>query len=135
MLLNSHGVEYLLIGGYAVGYYGYPRATADMDVWIAVAPDNAPRVYKALKAFGMDVPELTPDLFLQENKVIRMGIPPLRIEIITTVSGVSFAECYARREVAQIEDVSVNLINRQDLKRNKKASGRHKDLDDLEHLA
>ena len=94
-LLNAHHVEYLLIGGYAVGYHGYPRATADLDVWIAAHPANADKVVAALKEFGFDVPELSADLFLKQWQIIRLGVPPARIELTTTVSGVDFAECYA----------------------------------------
>ena len=134
-LLNSKHAEYLLIGGYAVGYYGYPRATADMDIWIAVQPDNAEKVAEAIREFGFAVDGLSPDLFLQENKVIRMGVPPFRIEVVTTISGVSFHECYAERTVDVLDDVEVNLISLKHLKANKKAAGRLKDLTDLEHLA
>ncbi|NIP26785.1 MAG: hypothetical protein GWO38_23920 [Phycisphaerae bacterium] len=133
-LLNSHQVEYLVIGGYAVGYYGYPRATADMDVWIAIHAQNAERLVAALKEFGFDVPELSTNLFLQENQVIRMGVPPVRIEILTTISGVTFETCYAERTVDIIEGVEINFISLPDLKINKKASGRYKDLSDLENL-
>lgn len=133
-LFNAYQVEYLLIGGYAVGYYGYPRATADMDIWIAMHPSNAEKLVAVLKAFGFDVPELSVDLFLKENQIIRMGMPPVRIEIVTTISGVRFAECYADRVVDVLDGVEVNLINLKHLRVNKKASGRHKDLDDLENL-
>ena len=80
-LLKEHQIEYLLIGGYAVGYYGYPRATADMDIWIAMNPQNAGRITAALKEFGFDVPELSQELFLQEDQIIRMGLPPVRLVI------------------------------------------------------
>jgi len=133
-LLNVHKVEYLLIGGYAVHYHGYPRATADMDVWIAVHPDNAGRVVAALKEFGFDLPDLSPDLFLKPWQIIRLGVPPVRIEIATTISGVDFTECYARRVQDTLDAVPANLIGLEDLKRNKKASGRYQDLADLEHL-
>jgi hypothetical protein len=133
-LLNSHQVEYLLIGGYAVGYHGYPRATADMDIWIAIRPENAEKVVKVLREFGFGVEGLTPDLFLKEEQIIRMGVPPVRIEILTTISGVSFEECYTERKVDTLDGVEVNLISLAHLKENKKASGRHKDLDDLENL-
>lgn len=133
-LLNAHQVEYLLIGGYAVGYHGYPRATADMDIWIAIQPSNAARVVAALKEFGFDVPELRPELFLQKDQIVRMGVPPVRIEIATTISGVEFEECYQERIIDELDDVQVNLISLKHLKNNKKASGRHRDLDDLEHL-
>ena len=133
-LLNAHQVEYLLIGGYAVAYHGYPRATADMDIWIAVHPRNAEKVVTALKEFGFDLHGLSADLFLKEGQIIRMGVPPVRIEIVTGISGVGFGECYAARVVDVLDEVEVNLISLVHLKANKKAAGRHRDLDDLEHL-
>lgn len=133
-LLNSHGVEYLLVGGYAVGVHGYPRATGDMDIWIAVNASNAKKAATVLREFGMLEDLITNDLFLEKDKVIRIGVPPVRIEVITGASGVKFSECYSRREVIEIEGVPVNFICLEDLKVNKKASGRHKDLEDLEHL-
>lgn len=133
-LLNAHKVAYLLIGGYAVGYHGYPRATQDLDVWIAIRPDNAARMVTALKEFGFDTPDLSAELFLQEKKIVRMGLPPMRIEVLTGISGARFDECYARRVTTTLDGVEVSLISLEDLKINKKASGRHKDLDDLDHL-
>lgn len=133
-LLNEKEVDYLLIGGYAVGYYGYPRATNDIDIWIATTPDNARKVVKVLKEFGFEYPELNEDLFLQENKIVRMGNPPMRIEILTSISGVKFKECHQKRVIDTLAGVSVSLISLEDLKMNKKASGRYRDLDDLENL-
>jgi hypothetical protein len=134
-LLRAHGVEYLLIGGWAVGYHGYPRATDDLDVWIAIAPANAARVVDVLKEFGFDVPELSADLFLQEDRIVRMGVEPVRIEISTTISGVSFHECYRERLETTLDGEPVSLINLSDLKINKSASGRAKDLADLDNLS
>ena len=133
-LLNVHQVEYLLIGGYAVAYHGYPRATADMDIWVAIHPQNAEKVVAALKEFGFDLPGLSPALFLKEGQIIRMGVPPVRIEIATTISGVDFAECYAARVVDLLDEVEVNVISLAHLKTNKRAAGRYKDLNDLENL-
>jgi predicted nucleotidyltransferase len=133
-LLNSKRVEYLLIGGYAVGYYGYPRATADMDIWVAVSPKNAAKLVAVLRDFGFDVPELKPELFLREDQIVRLGEPPLRIEILTSISGVKFSQCYSRRTQARLDGLRVNLIGLEHLKKNKAASGRSKDLDDLERL-
>ncbi len=133
-LLNEKGVRYLLIGGYAVAYHGYPRATNDMDVWVTVHPDNAQKIVDVLREFGFDHPELTPDLFLQENKIIRMGHPPMRLEISTGISGVEFEESYASRIMDTLDGVQVNIIDLSHLKANKKASGRLKDLADLENL-
>ena len=133
-LLNEHEVRYLLIGGYAVSYHGYIRATGDMDIWIAIHPNNAQKVVEVLKAFGFDHPDLNADLFLHENKIIRMGVPPVRLEITTSISGVEFEECYPARIVDVLDGVEVNLIDLENLKRNKKASGRLKDLADLNKL-
>lgn len=133
-LLNNAEVEYLLIGGYAVGYHGYPRTTADMDIWVAVSARNASKLVDVFHRFGMENAKLKPDLFLQPGKIIRMGVPPMRIEVLTEIDGVSFAECYASREVVALDGQKVNLISLRHLRANKRASGRHKDLDDLEHL-
>lgn len=133
-LLNSNHVEYLLIGGYAVGFHGYPRATADMDVWIAINPENIGHTISALHQFGMNDPSLNPDVFKQENFVLRMGVPPIRIELLTGIDGVGFADCYQRRLLAVIDGMELPLISKADLIKNKEASGRHKDIDDLEHL-
>ncbi len=133
-LLNDHHVEYLLVGGYAVAYHGYPRATADIDVWVATHPDNARKIVAALRAFGFDLPELTPTLFESPGQIIRLGRPPVRIEIATSISGVEFAECYKARVVDNLDGVHVNVLALRDLKLNKKAAGRHKDLEDLENL-
>ena len=133
-MLNSHQVEYLLIGGYAVSYHGHPRTTADIDIWVAIQKENAEKLVAVLREFGFDAPQLTPDLFLRQNQIIRMGNPPMRIELLTTISGVHFEECYSERIIDVIDDVEVLVINLEHLKRNKQASGRQKDLDDLAHL-
>ena len=133
-LLREHEVEYLLVGGYAVGYYGYVRATADIDVWVRRDQENAERLVAALHAFGFDVPELNTAIFLDEKRIVRMGMPPLRIEIMMSASGVTFEACYAERETVEWDDVIVSLISLEHLKQNKKASGRLKDLTDLDYL-
>ncbi|MCI0485941.1 MAG: hypothetical protein L0229_04995 [Blastocatellia bacterium] len=133
-MLNANRVEYLLIGGYAVGYHGYPRATVDMDVWVSIHPDNAEKVVRVLTEFGFHSPELTDSLFLEADRIVRMGLPPLRIEVTTTISGVDFEECFANRIIDNIDGVMVNLISLEHLKINKKATGRAKDINDLEHL-
>ena len=133
-LLRAHGVEYLLIGGYAVSYHGYARATQDLDVWIAISPANAERMVAALREFGFGVSDLSPDLFLRERSVVRMGVPPMRVEVVTTISGVRFEQCYPERVTDILDGVEVTLIGLHHLKANKRASGRHRDLDDLEHL-
>ncbi len=133
-LLNSKNIEYLVVGGYAVALYGYPRATGDMDIWIAISKDTAQKTVEALKEFGFDIPGLKEELFLKKEKNIRMGNPPLRIEFLTSIDGVEFAECYKNKKSVKIDGIKVNFISLKDLKKNKKASGRHQDLADLEHL-
>ena len=133
-LLNENKAEYLLIGGYAVGYYGYPRPTGDMDIWIKISEENAVKVLKSLEQFGFTSPELTKELFLQDKRIVRMGVPPFRLEVSTYIDGVEFDECFAEKEIVKFDEVSVNLISLKQLKINKKASGRYKDLNDLENL-
>jgi hypothetical protein len=133
-LLNSARVEYLLIGGYAVAYYGYPRATADLDIWVNVSDTNARKLVGMLRKFGFDVPDLREELFLKSGRIMRFGEAPLRIEILTTISGVSFDNCFRRRARARFDGLQINLISLPDLKKNKAASGWPKDLDDLQAL-
>jgi hypothetical protein len=132
-LLSDHNVEYLLIGGYAVGFYGYARATNDLDIWVSADQENVARLIEALRAFGMESSELQTDVF-SESEILRLGAPPLRIEIMSEISGVKFEACYNARETDQLDGVPVSLIDLESLKENKRASGRYKDLDDLEHL-
>jgi hypothetical protein len=133
-LLNSREIEYLVIGGYAVGYHGYPRATGDMDIWIAMTEKNASEMVHALKEFGFDLPELKKELFLKKNKVIRMGIPPMRLEVLTSIDGVQFEDCFKNRLIADFGTFKVNFISKDDLLANKRASGRPKDLADVDNL-
>lgn len=118
-----------------MGYHGYPRATVDLDIWVAISPDNAHRLLVTLEQFGFGRDVGTSiELLTQPGNVIRMGLSPLRIEIQTIISGVSFTECYARRVVADLDGTPVSIISVDDLKINKRAAGRLKDLNDLENL-
>ena len=134
-MLGHHGVRYLLIGGYAVNYHGYPRATGDIHIWIALDVENATRLVDVLREFGFDTPDLSTALFLQEGRMVRMGNTPLRIGVLTAISGVTFDACYPHRVEATIDGVEVTVIAIGDLKENKRASGRHKDLADLKKLS
>jgi hypothetical protein len=134
-LFHSEQIRYLIVGGFAVGHYGYPRATGDLDVWVAVDAENAARLSSALRAFGFEAGSVTPAMFLESDQVIRMGVPPLRIEILTGITGVDFDACYDRRAQVVIDEVPVNLISFDDLKTNKRAAGRPRDIDDLQHLS
>ncbi|MBN1663690.1 MAG: hypothetical protein JW943_08820 [Deltaproteobacteria bacterium] len=133
-LLNSYNVKYLVVGGYAVGYHGYPRATGDMDIWIEVSELNSKKIALTFRDFGIPNEAISESFFLEANKIIRVGVPPVRLEVITGASGVTFNECYANREVVEIDGIPINLISLGDLKKNKSAAGRHKDMEDMEHL-
>lgn len=133
-LLGSKKIEYLVVGGYAVALYGYPRATGDMDIWIAISKDNAHKIVEALREFGFNAPRLKEELFLEKENNIKMGNPPLCIEILTSIDGVEFTECYGNKKTVTIDDIGIDFISLEDLKKNKKASGRYQDLADLENL-
>lgn len=132
--LSEHHVEYLLVGGYAVVYHGYRRATGDMDIWMARNKANAENIVAALVAFGFADTAVTPELFVEPDSITRMGNEPLRTAIMTTVSGLDFTDAYAHRVVEVIDGVPVSVISAEHLKINKRASGRLKDLADLESL-
>ena len=132
-LLNAHRVEYLLIGGYAVGFHGYPRATGDMDIWIPRTPDTAAKMVEVFADFGM-TSGVSQDLFLKERGIVRMGLPPLRLEVTTYIDGVEFQDCLRRKAEVVIEGMPVSIIGLSDLRVYKAASGRMKDLADLENL-
>ena len=132
--LNDNQVRYLVVGGYAVALHGNPRYTKDMDVWIDMSPENAVNVVKALKQFGFGSLGLKKADFLMPDQIIQLGYPPNRIDIHTTLTGVDFSPCYASRVQVEIEGVNINFIDLENLKKNKRASGRHQDLADLENL-
>jgi hypothetical protein len=133
-LLNSEKIEYMLVGGYAVSYHGYPRPTGDLDVWVAVNAENAKRLLTALNTFGFGGAGATEELFLTPGRVVRMGVPPVRIEVLSSISGVEFGVCYARRVQTLLDGIPASIIGRDDLIANKRAAGRDKDLNDLSHL-
>jgi hypothetical protein len=124
----------LVIGGYAVALHGHPRYTKDLDVWVELSSANAAKIVQALDRFGFSGLGLREQDFLESNQVVQLGHPPNRIDILTSLSGVSFYDCFERRVETEVEGVTVNLIALEDLKRNKQASGRLQDLADVESL-
>lgn len=134
-LLNSHHVDYLLIGGYAVSFYGYVRPTSDLDIWIDSDKENIRRTVLALEKFGFPLDELSKDIFADPDRIVRMGMAPIRIEIMSRISGVDFRDCYKNRKEVEIDGTPITLLSLDDLRVNKKASGRLKDLADLEQLS
>lgn len=133
-LLNVNDVRYMIVGGYAVAYHGYPRYTKDIDVWIWVKPENAEKVVKTLSDFGFESLELEASDFLETETIIQLGYAPNRIDLIMGVSGVDFEECYAKRVMEEIDGISLPFIDLESLKKSKQASGRLQDLADIENL-
>ena len=131
--LDAHKARFLLIGGYVVNAFGYVRNTVDLDVWIASDEENQRRVLQAIREFGF--PLASSDLLHEPDAMLRMGVPPLRIEILKKISGVEFEDCWLRRVAIADDDLLIPAISLEDLKRNKLASGRKKDLLDVEELS
>ncbi|MGZ9235657.1 MAG: hypothetical protein ACXW4E_09040 [Anaerolineales bacterium] len=132
--LNDNGVKYLVVGGYAVAFHGHPRYTKDLDIWIQVSPENASRLMKAIRQFGFESLGLRAEDFLVTDQVIQLGYPPNRIDVISSVDGIIFEECYPLRVQTNIGDTQVDFIDLENLKKNKKSAGRLQDLADLENL-
>jgi len=133
-LLNKNEVKYLITGGYAVSLYGHPRNTGDIDFWVEPTDTNAKNLVQVFNEFGLSSFEVSEKDFLKKDSVIQIGYPPYRIDIITGIDGVSFDEAYPNKKVVNLDGVDLIFIGIKELKRNKKATGRHKDLDDLENL-
>lgn len=132
--LNDSSVRYLVLGGYAVAYYGHPRYTKDLDVWIESSQENAEKLVHALDQFGFGALNLSAEDFLGEGQVVQMGVAPHRIDILNFADGINFSECYNSRQIAEIEGVKIAFLDIENLKTNKRASGRLQDLADVENL-
>jgi hypothetical protein len=122
------------VGGYAVAFHGFPRYTGDIDIWVAVSERNAKKIVEVLKEFGFAVPELSEDLFLDKKRMTRLGREPVKIEILNSVSGIEFDDASSRRITVEVDGIKIPVICLKDLRRNKLASGRAKDIADLENL-
>jgi hypothetical protein len=133
-LLNENKVRYLIIGGFAVAFHGYPRFTKDIDIWLGLNPENAKNVVKTLNDFGFESLGLVVNDFLEPDTIIQLGYPPNRIDLIMTASGIEFDECYQSRIVEEIDGVNLFFIDLENLKKNKQATGRAQDLADIENL-
>lgn len=133
-LLNSNKVKYLLVGGYAIAFHGHPRYTKDLDIWLEMSEENASNAIKALEDFGFGDLDVSKDDFLHKGMVVQLGYPPNRIDLINSPDGVDFTECYGSRIEIDIDGVKISVIDLENLKKNKKASGRLQDLADLEKL-
>lgn len=133
-LLEKHRVEYLVVGGYAVGVHGFPRYTGDIDFFIAIHEKNASSMIRVFEEFGFGDIGLDPSDFLRPHSVVEIGREPRKIQILTGIDGVAFEECYPQRTQVDYHGQTIPFIGRAELIRNKKASGRAKDLIDLDEL-
>ncbi len=133
-LLIENKADYLIVGGYAVGVHGYPRFTGDLDIWLNPTVENATKILKCIDLFGFGTLNFTEKDFTKEENVIQLGYPPLRIDLLTTIDGVKFQDCYKNKVIFEMDDLQVNFISYNDLIKNKTSSGRLRDLDDIENL-
>jgi predicted nucleotidyltransferase len=133
-LLIDYKVEYLIVGGYAVSIHGHPRYTGDLDIWINPTLENANSLVKCVNDFGFGSFKLTSRDFIKEGNVIQFGYPPLRIDILTSIDGVNFGDCILNKKDVEIDGMLVHFIGLTDLLKNKKESGRPRDLDDIDNL-
>lgn len=133
-LLNKHEVRYLVVGGYAVAVYGHPRYTKDLDIWIEASNKNSDQLLAALDEFGFGLLELSREDFLEPGWIVQLGDPPNRIDLLTSVSGLQFAESYETRNTVLTAGQLVSFVSLSDLIRSKVAAGRPQDLADVDHL-
>ena len=133
--LLARDVRFLVIGGHAVSFHGYPRFTKDLDIWVERDPSNASRIVEALRDFGFDFEGLCPEMFLQESRMTQIGREPNRVDILHTIKGVDFADCHSRRCHAIIGGTPIPLISKDDLIANKRATGRPQDIADASELS
>jgi hypothetical protein len=133
-LLSAKGARFLIVGAYAVGVHGLPRATGDFDIWVEASADNAPKVYQALCEFGAPQEQFAPDDFVKPGAVYQIGVVPRRIDILTEISGVAFADAWPQRLELTLEGLVVPVIGLEDLIKNKEATGRDQDQLDAKRL-
>lgn len=133
-LFNSHAVEYLVVGAYALAFHGAPRNTGDIDLLVRAHPDNARKIVAALTAFGFGSLGLKDEDFLKPEQVVQLGVPPVRVDILTSLSGVTWEEAHAGRTPGHYGDVPLDFIGKREYIKNKRATGRLKDAADIEAL-
>ncbi len=131
---RDEGVEFLLVGAYAVAVHGFPRATGDMDLWVRPTPENADRVWKALARFGAPMDQISPADLAVEGTVFQIGVAPRRIDILTSVTGLSFDEAWSTRKETEVDGHNLSALGLQALLKNKKAVNRPKDRGDIAEL-
>ena len=133
-ILSANDVKFLLVGAYAMGAYGHPRATGDIDIWVWATAENSEKIYNSLKQFGAPLAQINQDSFTEKGIVFQIGVAPRRIDILSRIDGVDFEDAYEKRQITDIDGIAVPLISKQDLIKNKLATGRKKDALDAEQL-
>ncbi len=132
--LNARQADFLVVGAHALAAHGHVRATKDLDVWVRASPENAKRVFQALASFGAPLSDLTVEDLATANVVFQIGVPPIRIDLVTSIDGVTFDEAWSERIESSYDYQRVHVLSRRHLIQNKKATGRLQDLADVEHL-
>lgn len=133
-LLLKNKVKFLVVGAYAMGVYGYPRATGDLDICVESSPKNSERVFIALSEFGAAISNITRDTFCEEGIIFQIGVAPQRIDIITKIDGVDFKSAYRNRKKVKVEGIEIPFLSKRDLIKNKESTGREKDKLDARYL-
>lgn len=132
--LKNEGVEFLVVGAFALAAHGFPRATGDIDIWVGCDRYNAQKILRALAAFGAPLSGMSVDDFTSPDQILQLGVEPNRIDLLTSIDGVEFAEAFKHRVKVSIDELEVNVLSKQDLLTNKRAAGRVKDAADIHWL-
>ena len=133
-ILLEENIRFIVVGAYALGAHGYPRATGDIDIWVEPSTENAQRVVRALTKFGVPLINIREKDFETEGIIFQIGVAPRRIDIITTIDGVDFKSAYSRKEIVSVEELSIPVLSLEDLIKNKESTGREKDVFDAKML-
>ena len=133
-LFNEQKVKYLVVGGYALAFHGAPRFTGDIDLWVRTSAENADKIINALNEFGFGALGITKQDLTQDDQVLQLGYPPIRIDIMTSIDGVDFDEAFNNSLITSYGDIKIKIISKDDFIKNKRATGRYKDLADIEAL-
>ena len=133
-ILLKNNVRFLVVGAYAMGAHGYPRATGDIDIWVEPSPENSKVVYNSLLEFGAPLEQINPETFIETGIIFQIGVAPRRIDILTFIDGVKFDAAYQNKKTVNIEDIDIPFLSIRDLITNKEATGREKDKLDADYL-
>jgi hypothetical protein len=133
-ILLEDEVKFLVVGAYAMGAHGYPRATGDLDIWVEATNENSKKLYSSLSKFGAPLSQLTEKIFCEKGIIFQIGVSPRRIDIITHIDGVDFAKAYDTKDIIKLEGLNIPFLSKEDLIKNKRATGRERDKLDADYL-